>query len=190
MDIDIDFPSDFKCRDVFPQAVRASMVNKRGLLAPHPCGFLFQNMAVDSVTGFAAIPFEEAEILGFFKIDFLHLSAINPIQSKQEIRDLSNKDPNWDILLDDNHVKKLFHINRHGVLLRQLNPQSVNDLADVLALIRPAKKHLVDDYMRNKESTRLQLYTKSGDYYFKRSHAIAYSLTIVIQMHLIEQGRL
>lgn len=195
-DIDIDFKTDFKCRDVFPQAVRASMVNKKDLLVAHPCGMYFQSMAVDTVTNLAAIPYEEAELLGFFKIDFLHLSAIDPIQTKQEIRDLSKKEPNWDLLLHEESVKKLFHINRHGVLLQQLKPQSVNDLADVLALVRPSKRYLIDRYSNTNNNDkcllRAELYRKptNDQIWFKKSHSIAYSLTIVMQMHLIEQGRL
>lgn len=191
MDIDIDFKVDFDANKIFPNAVQASMV-KNNELVRHPCGQYFQHIAVDQVTGLAAIPYEEAEILGYFKIDFLHLSHLEPIQSKQEIRDLIKKEPNWDLLLDEQQVQKLFHINRHYDLLYRVRPSSVEELADCLALIRPSKKHLVNDYLRNKEYVRRHLYTKTDQdkYYFKKSHSLAYALTIVIQLHLIEQGRI
>jgi len=189
-DIDLDFQSDFDAHKLFNIAIQASMVNKKDELVKHPCGLYFQNIAIDSVTGLSAIPYEEAEVLGYFKIDFLHLSAIDPILSKQEIRELVNKEPNWDLLLEEENVKKLLHINRQIELLRKVNPRSVNDLADVLSLMRPGKKQLLSDYLRNKNQIRKLLYTKTNNYYFKHSHAISYALTIVLQLHLIEQGRL
>lgn len=188
-DIDIDFKSDFNPNTLFKQAVPASMV-KKGVLSKHPCGQYFQHIAKDPVTNLAAIPYEEAEQLGYFKIDFLHLSHLDPFRDKQEIRDLINKEPNWDLLLEEENVIKLFHINKHYNLLQQLRPRTVQELADSLALIRPGKKQLLDAYLHNKELVRKQLYTKTDKYYFKRSHAIAYSLIIVAQLHLISQGRL
>jgi hypothetical protein len=180
VDIDIDFQSGFQCQDIFPQAVRASMVNKKDYLVPHPCGFYFQNIDIDPVTELAAIPYEESEILGYFKIDFLRLSAIDPIQSKQEIRDLSKKEPDWDLLSIEENVFKLAHISKYYSLLQKLNPRSVNDLADILALIRPSKRHLIDRFaktnLKNKEELRKELYSKpiDGQIWFKKSHSISY----------------
>lgn len=188
-DIDLDFKPDFSPALLFEQAVQASMV-KKDVLSKHPCGQYFQNIAKDPITGLAAIPYEIAEELGYFKIDFLHLSHLEPFRDKQEIRDLINKEPNWDLLLDERNVEKLFHINKHYDLLQQIRPKTVQELADSLALIRPGKKQLLDSYLKNKEQVRSQLYTKTDKYYFKRSHAIAYSLIIVAQLHLINQGRL
>lgn len=188
-DVDIDFKVDFDPNTLFSQAVQASMI-KKGLLSKHPCGQYFQHIAKDPITNLAAIPYEEAEVLGYFKIDFLHLSHLDPFNSKQEIRELINKEPNWDLLLDECNVQKLFHINKHFDLLQLIQPRSVQELADSLALIRPGKKHLLNEYLRDKERVRKQLYTKTDVYYFKRSHAIAYALTIVSQLHLISMGRL
>jgi hypothetical protein len=196
MDIDIDFKSGFDPNKIFKEAVRASMVNKKNELVKHPCGQYFQKMATDEVTGLAAIPYEEAEVLGYFKIDFLHFSALDPINNKSEIRRLINKEPNWDLLLSEENVLKLTHIKKHFALLNMINPQSVDDLADVLALIRPSKRYLITQYINNSQEKRRQmrviLYSKppSGEIWFKRSHAISYALTIVLQMHLLEQQRL
>lgn len=194
-DIDIDFKTNFKCRDVFPQAVRASMV-KKDELVKHPCGMYFQTISTDPVTNLAAIPYEEAEILGFFKIDFLHLSAIDQIQSKQEIRDLSKQEPNWELLLHEENVLKLIQIHHHFPLLQKVKPHSVNELADCLALIRPSKRYLIERYAKinsvGRNTLREELYSKpvDGQIWFKRAHSIAYALTIVIQLHLIAQHKL
>jgi hypothetical protein len=195
-DIDLDFQSDFVCQDIFPEAIQASMVNKKNELIKHPCGQYFQDIAIDSVTQLAAIPFEEAEILGYFKIDFLHFSPLNIIQSKQEIRELSNKEPDWNLLQDEENVKKLSHIGKHYELIEKVNPHSVNDLSAILALIRPSKRYLIPQYINTKSEKRYllekELYAKpkDGKMWFKKGHAISYALTIVIQLHLLEQKRL
>lgn len=190
MDIDIDFQTDFDPRTLFKRAIPASMV-KNGELVKHPCGYYFQTIPVDAVTNLAAIPHEAAEEIGYFKFDFLHLSILDKFQSKHEMRKLLNKQPDWTLLLDEQHVSKLFQIHKHAKLLRKVRPTSVQELADCIALIRPGKRDLVDQHLHNKEQTRAQLYTASDDgYSFKRSHAISYALTIVLQLHLIAQGRL
>lgn len=187
-DIDIDFQTTFDPRHLMKQAVPASMV-KNNMLSKHPCGHYFQAIPVDEVTGFAAIPYEEAEVLGYFKIDFLHLSLLDKFQSKTQIRQLLQQEPDWSILQDPLQVPKLFQIHKHEKLLRRVKPTTVQELADCIALIRPGKRGLVEDYLRNKAETRKSLYTNDETgYSFKRSHAISYALTIVLQMHLISQG--
>lgn len=190
MDIDIDFPTTFDPQKYFKTAIPASTV-KGGELEKHPCGQYLQNIPVDPVTGFAAIPYEEAEVLGYFKIDFLHLSVLDNFESKDEIRTLLKLDPNWDLLLDPNVVSKLFQIHRHLDLLKDVKPHSVQELADCIALIRPGKRHLLRQYRTDKEKARKELYTPAENgYFFKRSHAISYALTIVLQLHLEELGGL
>jgi Bacterial DNA polymerase III alpha subunit finger domain len=188
MDIDIDFQTTFDPRRLMKQAVPASMV-KNNDLVKHPCGHYFQTIPVDERTGLAAIPYEEAEVLGYFKIDFLHLSLLDNFHSKTQIRELLTQEPDWSILQDPDQVPKLFQIHKHEKLLRRVKPTTVQELADCIALIRPGKRHLVDEYVNNKEKVRKALYVKDeSGYYFKRSHAISYALTIVLQLHLISQG--
>lgn len=189
MDIDLDFKPSFDPRTVFPQAVPASMVRDDDL-AKHPCGHYFQDIAVDDATGWSAIPYEEAEVMGYFKIDFLHLSTLDYFESKKEIRALLKREPDWSLLLDETNVSKLFQISKHHNIISQVKPQSIQELADIVALIRPNKRHLLSDYKKNKTKTRPLLYRQGSDdkSSFKRSHAIAYAMTIVLQLHLIEAG--
>ncbi len=99
MDIDIDLKTDFDPQKYFKEAVRASMV-KNGELIKHPAGAYFQPIPVDSVTGLSAIPYEQAEEAGYFKIDFLHLSTLDFFDNKQQIRTLIKKEPDWLLLQD------------------------------------------------------------------------------------------
>lgn len=190
MDIDIDFKTSFDPTRIFDQAIPASMVKSNDLVK-HPCGHYFQSIPVDPVTKLAAIPYEEAEVLGYFKIDFLHLSTLDHFSSKEQIRELIKLEPDWSLLLIEDNFPKLFQIGKHHQLISVVQPKSVQELADCIALIRPGKKHLLNQYLRNKAATRKELYRRSDDgYYFKRSHAISYALTIVLQLHLIELGKL
>lgn len=189
MDIDIDLTPSFDPRTVFPQAIPASMV-REGDLAKHPCGHYFQTIPVDEVTGWAAIPYEEAEVMGYFKIDFLHLSTLEYFENKREIRALLKRTPDWDLLLNEEHVQKLFQISKHHKIVSQIRPRSIQELADIVALIRPNKRHLLQEYKKNREKIRPQLYRQGSDdkSSFKRSHSVAYAMTIVLQLHLIEAG--
>lgn len=187
-DIDIDFKTDFDPLIYFKEAIRASMV-KNGELVKHPAGAYFQPIPVDSITGLAAIPYNQAEDLGFFKIDFLHLSTLDYFDNKQQIRVLIKKEPDWLLLQSPTVVAKLFQVHRHYNLLAEIKPTSVQTLADCIALIRPGKRHLLHAYKKSPDVVRAELYRKPEDgYYFKRSHAIAYSLTIVLQLHLVKAG--
>ncbi len=187
MDVDIDFPTNFDPLNYFDDAIRASMI-KNGELIKHPAGAYFQTMPIDPKTGLAAIPHKEAHEFGFFKIDFLHLSVLDWFSDKNQIRTLLKKEPDWTLLEDEDHVTKLFQIHKHFDLVEKVQPSSVIELADIIALIRPGKRRMLDAYLRDPKGSRKDLYNvvNKGDY--KKSHAIAYALTIVLQLHLIQGG--
>lgn len=188
-DVDIDFRTDFKPEDVFSWT-KASIV-KNEYLSPHPCGVYPQQIPVDDVTKLAAIPYAEAEELGFIKIDMLHLSVYDHFSSREEIKELLKIAPDWGLLLIPSEQKKLFQLSNHGDVLNAVKPKSIEDLADVLALIRPGKKQLLKLYLSHKDATRRALYARDeSGYSFKKSHAIAYAMVIVLQLHLIATGNL
>lgn len=190
-DIDIDFQTTFNPTNYIAEAIPASML-KKGELVKHPCGHYLQTIPVDSITGLAAIPYDKAAEFGYFKIDFLHLSLLDSFSSKQEIRDLLRLDPDWSLLTQQDVVPKLFQLHRNHSLLLRVRPKSVQEIADCIALIRPGKREYLEPYLIDKNKVRPYLYRREDDdkSAFKRSHAIAYALTVVLQLHLISQGRL
>lgn len=197
MDVDIDLPTSFDPTKMFPKVVPASMTKKDSNnvidLVKHPCGHYFQAIPIDPVTHLSAIPFKEAEDMGYFKIDMLHLGLLDEIKTKSELRRLMRKEPDWTLLNDKDVVEKLFHLSRHYGLVNRVKPQNVQELADCMALIRPGRKNLVDLYVDDKEYVRehmLYIRTEEDEYVFKRSHAIAYAFNVVLQLHLIKQGRI
>jgi DNA polymerase III alpha subunit len=95
-----------------------------------------------------------------------------------------NQEPMWDLLEQDEFSNMLFHVNGHGDILRTMKPRSVEQLAAVLAMIRPAKRNLIG---KSWSEVMADVWTSpnNGDYYFKKSHATAYAIAIVVQMNLI-----
>jgi len=187
MDVDIDIVNTFDPSKAFGWT-KASIV-KNGKLAPHPCGVYPQSIPPDPLTNLSAIPYEEAEELGFMKIDFLHLNVYSHFKSRTEIEELLTLEPDWDLLLDKEQQSKLFQLANHGAILDAIKPKTIEQLADVLALIRPGKKKLLTLYQAHPIATRTLLYAKDENgYTFKKAHSIAYAHVIVLQLFLIQAG--
>jgi len=112
------------------------------------------------------------------------VNLYNGVRNEQHLIELMNAEPLWGLLEEDEFTDMLFHVNGHGEILRQMKPTSIEQLAAVLAVIRPAKRHLVGEDWK---TVLDEVWTKpDGDeYYFKKSHAIAYATAIVVQMNLI-----
>ena len=81
-------------------------------------------------------------------------------------------------------VEQLFHIHNHFDIVNTLKPKSIEQLAAVLAIIRPAKRYLAKQNWNEIESNVWQKPT-DGTYYFKKSHAIGYALAICVQMNIL-----
>lgn len=188
MDIDIDIPSKLDRQKLFPKAVRASLI-KDGKLTPHPCGMYLQNMPQDPVTDLAAIPYDLASEFGYTKIDFLNLNILNQFDNKEHIRKLLKIPPNWYLLNEEYVVQQLFQLNNHYDVVKMISPRSILELADCIAIIRPGKTKLVHEYVDavDKSEVRKKLYQVSSDdkYSYKKGHAIAYAMIIVLQLHVI-----
>lgn len=187
-DIDIDVRPSTDRTELRGLGVPASAV-MNGELTQHPCGVYFQHIPVDEVTGLSAIPYKTAEQLGYFKIDFLSLHLLENVASKQELIRLASTEPDWDLLTHESIVSQLFHISKHYDTVRTVCPRSLADLADVLALIRPSKRHLLSKYVAATDKTQIrrELYAApfNKEYYFKKSHAYAYATNIIIQLNLL-----
>lgn len=189
MDIDIDI-LPFNLSKVFPTGVKASIYKDEKITA-HPCGVYFQHIAKDPITGLSAIPYDVAEEFGFFKIDFLNVHVYDNFTSREEIKELLKHEPDWDLLNIPSVVSQLFQISKHFEIIDQIKPKSIIELSDCLALIRPQKRYLLKYYLENRIKNRELLYKKepgSDGYAFKKAHSIAYSLVIVLQLHLIKAG--
>lgn len=182
-DIDIDFVDRTQPLNIFDH-IKASR-NDEGRPVAHNTGVYLHEVPVHAPTNLCAIPYDEAESKEFFKIDFLNVSLYKGVRDEAHLIQLMNQEPLWDLLEDESFTDLLFHVNGHGQLLKTLKPRTIEQLAAVLAIIRPAKRYLAN---KSWDVIMDEVWTKprhQHEYYFKKSHATAYAVAVVVQMNLI-----
>lgn len=181
-DIDIDFTDRDSALKLF-RHVGASRIDGDRLVK-HNTGVYLHEVPVKADVNLCAIPYDRAEEEGYFKLDFLNVSIYKGVRNEEHLIQLMETEPLWDLLLQDEFADLLFHLNGHGAILRKTCPTSVEELAAVLAMIRPAKRNLIG---KSWPEIMKEVWTKpeTGEYYFKKSHATAYAVAIVVQMNLI-----
>lgn len=181
-DIDIDFVDRDEALKLFKH-IKASRIDE-GKLVKHNTGVYLHEVPVDAVSGLCSIDYTHAEEQNYFKIDFLNVGIYKGVRDEDHLNKLMETEPLWDLLEDDSFTDLLFHVNGHGSILREMKPKNIEQLGAVLAMIRPAKRYLI-----GKEWTTVmtEVWTKpeNDDYFFKKSHATAYAVAIVVQMNLI-----
>jgi len=151
----------------------------------HKVGVYIQDIPYNPILDATTIDFKDAGDLGFFKFDILNNSIYEGIDSEDQLAELM-ADPVWAWFEDKEIVKQLAHIHAYSDMVASMKPQSVEQLAMVLALIRPAKNYLIG---RTWEEIEKDIWTKptDGGYYFKKAHAIAFAVSIIVQLNLIQQ---
>jgi len=183
---DVDF--DVKDRDnvvsIF-DVVRASILSK-GDLVRHKDGVYFQNIPIDPQTGLAVFPYDTAEELGYYKIDFLPNHVYDGLTSADQIDQILEGPIDWSMFENVDFVRKLFHFGGRvdsntemAEVVAAYAPKSVDQLALLIAIKLPAKKHLIGSEWDVLEQ---EMWTKSHDKLpqFKKSHSIAYALTVIV----------
>lgn len=188
-DIDVDVANRetaLKLLKHIPASIR-----KDNQFARHNTGAYFTEIPRDPITGQSSLDYKEAEERGYIKLDILNVNLYQQIKSEQHLENLMNLDPAWDSLYDKNFCSQLIHIGAHYDTLIKM-PEAVNTiprLAMFLAVIRPAKRHLVG--LPWTEVARSVWERPEDDaYYFKKSHSISYAHLIVVHMNLLTQSSL
>ena len=178
-DIDIDFAN----RDVLLNQLkhRVARMNDE---KKHNSGVYVTECPHNPVDNISTIDYKTAEDRGYFKLDFLNVSIYSNVRNEEHLTELMQKEPLWQLLEHKDFSDQVFHLNGHSVLLQQLNPTSVEQLAATLAIIRPAKRHLANETW---QTIFEEVWKKPEDdsYYFKKAHAVAYALSCVVHMNLI-----
>jgi len=181
-DIDIDFLDREQALTLFKH-VRASRIDENKLVK-HNTGVYLHRVPINAVENLCAIPYDVAEAEKYFKIDFLNVGIYKGVRDEEHLIQLMETEPLWDLLLDDAFIQNLFHVNGHGSILRQMVPKSIEQLAAVLAMIRPAKRYLIGKDWTT-VMTEVWMKPENEEYFFKKSHATAYAVAVVVQMNLI-----
>jgi len=126
--------------------------------------------------------YKKAEDLGYFKIDLLNVNIYEYVKNEAHLNTLLKRDPDWHLLLHKEIVQQLFHIHDHYDIVVQMQPRSIDQLAMVLAIIRPAKRSLLGESWQSIQK-QVWLKPKDNSYYFKKSHAVSYAYAIIVQLN-------
>jgi hypothetical protein len=91
----------------------------------------------------------------------------------------------WELFSHKEIVEQLFHIAKHFEIVKQHQPKNIEQLAMILAMIRPGKRYLVGKDWKDIEK---EVWVKTDDYFFKQSHAMGYALAIIVQLNSIVES--
>lgn len=179
-DIDIDVADRNKLLRLIKNT--PAMIERDNKRVKHNTGVYFHEVPENPFNGLCTVDYKKAEGLGYFKLDILNVNIYEKIKDTKELESLLSMEPMWELLEHEDVVKQCFHIHNHFDVVKKMKPKSVDQLAAVLAVIRPAKRHLLG---KNWDIVMSDVWKKPKDnsYYFKKAHAHAYALAIVVQLN-------
>lgn len=183
-DIDIDVANRDHALAVLKHT--AATIIRDNKISKHNTGVYFTEIPADPFTGRASLDYEAAEDLGYTKIDILNVGLYQQIRDEEHLEYLMSREPLWDLLRDRDFCSQLIHIGSHyDTLIQMPEPvDSIPRLAMFLAVIRPAKRHLIGKIWSEVAKTVWERPTDDG-YYFKKAHAVSYAHLVAVNMNLI-----
>lgn len=183
-DIDIDLKDRIELLKLIPHTT-AAMRNVKPI-RKHPTGIHVTDIPYDAINNMAAIDYTEAESRGYFKLDLLNVHVYDSVKNEEHLKSLM-REPNWSKLNNKQFVEKLIHLANHYNSIQKM-PEPINSitrLAMFLAVIRPAKKHLIGLPWKEVAKT---IWDKENDgYHFKKSHSISYAWLVAVHMNLLAE---
>ena len=186
MKIDFDVDIDMANRDEFLKLVNhtPASIEKESKFTKHNTGVYFQNIPKFPLEGYSTIDHKQAEEDGWFKLDVLNNHVYKDVIDEQHLDKLVSTEPMWELFKHEEIVEQLFHINNHFDIVKQHPPTSIEQLAMILAMIRPGKRHLVGKDWKDIEKD-VWVKPKDNSYFFKKSHSYGYAVAIIVQLNLI-----
>ena len=185
-DIDIDLAD----RDTVLTLIRHTPARQthQGQIRRHNSGIYVTGIPQDPVNACAAIDYETAEQLGYFKIDLLNMSVYKLIRDTAHYENMLAQTPPWSRLWTDSEwASQLVHIGNYTELLKSMRPDSIPRMAAFISVIRPGKAHL-----QNLPWDRVFESVWDGDasrgFVFKQSHAVSYAALVALHMNLLSQS--
>jgi hypothetical protein len=181
-DIDIDF-ADRDAVLALLDLTPASII-RDDKIAKHNTGVYATDIPLDPFSGLASLDYQIAESRGYMKLDFLNVHIYKQVRDESHLIELMCE-PDWTKLYDPSVCQQLIHINNHyDTLLKMPEPvDTIPRLAMFLAVIRPAKRHLIGRTWKDVSAT---VWDKvEGEYAFKAAHAIAYAQLVVVNLNLL-----
>lgn len=185
-DIDIDVANRDQALALLKHT--AASIIKEDKNAKHNTGVYFTEIPVDPFKNRASLDYEAAEDRGYIKVDVLNVSLYQQVKNEEHLNKLMQQEPAWDRLYDPDFCARLIHIGAHYDTLIKM-PEAVNSdvrLMMFLAVIRPAKRHLIGLPWKEVAKTIWEQ-PADGSYAFKKSHSCAYSRLVMVHMNLLCQ---
>ena len=160
----------------------------QGQVRRHNSGVYVTDIPYDPVNACAAIDYEQAEQLGYFKIDLLNMSVYQLIKSPEHYQKMLGQEPTWSQLWTNTEwAKQLVHIGNYTELLANMRPDSIPRMAAFISIIRPGKAHL-----QNKPWAEVFESVWDGNdsrgFVFKHAHAVGYAALVALHMNLLSQS--
>ena len=150
-DIDIDFADRSQLLELIQHTPARQTV--QGQVRRHNSGVYVTDIPSDPVHHCAAIDYEAAEQLGYFKIDFLNMSVYQLITSPEHYATAVATEPNWSRLWQEPEwAQQLAHVGNYTDLLKEMRPDSIPRMAAFISIIRPVK-HTCNDSLGTQCST-------------------------------------
>jgi hypothetical protein len=185
-DIDIDVANRDQALSILEHT--AASIVRDGKITKHNTGVYFTSIPVDPFTSRASLDYEAAEDLGYIKLDILNIGLYQQIKNEQHLQELMQQEPAWDRLYDPEFCAQLIHIGAHYDTLVKMSEavNSIPRLAMFLAVIRPAKRHLIG---RPWKEVAESVWERPADdsYYFKKAHAVSYAHLVAVNINLISE---
>lgn len=188
MSADIDL--DLADREQLLKLIQVTSARQlhQGQVRKHNSGVYPTDIPYDPVNECAAIDYETAEQLGYFKIDLLNMSVYQLIKSPEHYKEILEATPPWERLwTDPEWAKQLAHVGNYTELLASMKPDSIPRMAAFIAIIRPGKAHL-----QNRPWTEVFESVWDGDssrgFVFKHSHSISYAALVALHMNLLNSS--
>ena len=181
-DVDIDFADREQVLTLLN--VTPAGIIRDGKLVKHNTGVYATDIPIDPFVGSASLDYNDAEARGYMKLDLLNVHVYKQVRDESHLIELM-REPDWTKLYDSAICSQLIHINNHyDTLLKMPEPvDTIPRLAMFLAVIRPAKRHLIGKTWKEIAET---VWDKvEGEYSFKKAHAIAYSTLVVVNLNLL-----
>lgn len=182
-DIDIDLAN----RDELLKLINTTpaMQKVNGQIRKHNSGVYVTDIPYDPVNHCAAIDYETAEQLGYFKIDLLNMSVYQLITSPEQYTQALAQEPPWSRLWEEPEwAQQLVHVGNYTDLLHEMRPDSIPRMAAFISIIRPGKAHLQKQPW-NVVFESVWDGDNSRGFVFKKSHSISYAALVALHMNLL-----
>jgi hypothetical protein len=182
-DIDIDFADRSQLLELIQHTPARQTV--QGQVRRHNSGVYVTDIPLDPVHQCAAIDYEQAEQLGYFKIDLLNMSVYQLVTSPEHYATAVATKPEWNRLWQEPEwAKQLAHVGNYTDLLKEMRPDSIPRMAAFISIIRPGKAHL-----QRQPWDRVFNSVWDGDdsrgFVFKKSHSLSYAMLVALHMNLL-----